>query len=124
LDADVRDPIPHYMTMLDKVHGRAEDFDILDFHIDYLHFPLFRSERSRTLATLQGRQDLADHMPFYRRFPDMPLVSISNPQRAPLPGVNSLPLSITDCRSSYTSLVSIDMESILLSWLHFARRNG
>ncbi len=88
LDADVRDPIPHYMTMLDKVRERAEDFDILHFHIDYLHFPLFRSERGRTLTTLHGRQDLADHMPFYRRFSEMPLVSISNAQRAPLPGVN------------------------------------
>jgi glycosyltransferase involved in cell wall biosynthesis len=88
LDPDVRDALPHHMIMLDKVRERAEEFDILHFHVDYLHFPLFRSERGRTLTTLHGRQDLADHMPFYRRFSDMPLVSISNAQRAPLPGVN------------------------------------
>ncbi|WOH54373.1 glycosyltransferase family 4 protein [Bradyrhizobium sp. sBnM-33] len=88
LDPDVRDALPHHMVMLDKVRERAEEFDILHFHVDYMHFPLFRSERGRTLTTLHGRQDLADHMPFYRRFSDMPLVSISNAQRAPLPGVN------------------------------------
>ena len=88
LDPGVRDPLPHHMIMLDKVRERAEEFDILHFHVDYLHFPLFRSERGRTLTTLHGRQDLVDHMPFYRRFSDMPLVSISNAQRAPLAGAN------------------------------------
>ena len=88
LEPDVRDSIPHQMIMLDKVRERADEFEILHFHTDYLHFPLFRSERSRTLTTLHGRQDLPDHMPFYRRFSDMPLVSISNAQRSPLPGAN------------------------------------
>jgi len=86
LDPDVRDPIPHHTLMLDKVRERAADFDILHFHIDYLHFPLFRSKAVRTVTTLHGRQDLADHMPFYRRFSDMPLISISisNAQRTPI----------------------------------------
>ncbi|WFU18889.1 glycosyltransferase family 4 protein [Bradyrhizobium sp. CB3481] len=88
LDPDVRDALPHQMIMLDKVRERADEFDILHFHTDYLHFPLFRSERGRTLTTLHGRQDLPDHMPFYRRFADMPLVSISNAQRSPLPRAN------------------------------------
>ncbi|MCA1457285.1 glycosyltransferase family 4 protein [Bradyrhizobium sp. BRP22] len=85
LDPDVRDPVPHIMVMLDKVRERADDFDILHFHIDYMHFPLFRGDAARSLTTLHGRQDLQDHMPLYLRFPDMPLVSISNAQRAPLP---------------------------------------
>ncbi|MDA9391274.1 glycosyl transferase, partial [Bradyrhizobium sp. CCBAU 45394] len=73
LDPDARDPIPHHALMLDKVRERADDFDILHFHVDYLHFPLFRSESGRTVTTLHGRQDLADHMPFYRWFSEMPL---------------------------------------------------
>jgi glycosyltransferase involved in cell wall biosynthesis len=88
LEPDVRDAVPHHMIMLDKVRERADDFDLLHFHIDYLHFPQFRVERARTLTTFHGRQDLADHMPFYRRFSDMPLVSISNAQRMPLPNAN------------------------------------
>jgi glycosyltransferase involved in cell wall biosynthesis len=85
LDPSVCDAIPHHVMMLDKVRERADDFDILHFHIDYLHFPLFRSQLRRTVTTLHGRQDLADHMPFYLRFSDMPLVSVSNAQRWPLP---------------------------------------
>ncbi|MBR0707984.1 glycosyltransferase family 4 protein [Bradyrhizobium liaoningense] len=88
LDPDVHDPFPHHMLLLDKVRQRAEDFDLLHFHVDYLHFPLFRTHAGRTLTTLHGRQDLADHMPFYAHFPEMPLVSISNAQRAPLPRAN------------------------------------
>jgi glycosyltransferase involved in cell wall biosynthesis len=88
LDPNVRDPIPHFMLMLDQVRERADEFDILHFHIDYLHFPLFRSTSAQTLTTLHGRQDLRDHMEFYVRFADMPLVSISNAQRRPLAKAN------------------------------------
>ncbi|ULK94949.1 glycosyltransferase family 4 protein [Bradyrhizobium sp. I71] len=88
LDPDVRNSIPHQMLLLDKVRERAEEFDVLHFHVDYLHFPLFRTQARRTVTTLHGRQDLPDHMPFYAHFPEMPLVSISNAQRAPLPRAN------------------------------------
>lgn len=88
LDPDVRDSIPHQMLLLDKVRERAGEFDVLHFHVDYLHFPLFRTQAGRTVTTLHGRQDLSDHMPFYAHFPEMPLVSISNAQRAPLPRAN------------------------------------
>jgi hypothetical protein len=76
------------MLMIDKVRERAEEFDVLHFHIDLFHFPLFRSLAARTLTTLHGRQDLGDLKPFYSRFGEMPLVSISNDQRKPLPHAN------------------------------------
>ena len=88
LDPTVHDTIPHFMLMIDKVRERAEEFDILHFHIDLFHFPLFRSLANRTVTTLHGRQDLGDLKPFYRRFGEMPLVSISNDQRKPLPHAN------------------------------------
>ncbi len=88
LDPAVRDAMPHMMVMLDKLRERADKFDILHFHIDYLHFPLFRVDAGRSLTTLHGRQDLADHMPFYLRFSEMPLVSISDAQRISLPRGN------------------------------------
>ena len=74
--------------LIDKVRERASDFDILHFHIDLFHFPLFRSLEARTLTTLHGRQDLSDLKPFYYRFSKMPLVSISAAQRRPLPHAN------------------------------------
>jgi glycosyltransferase involved in cell wall biosynthesis len=88
LDPRVRDPIPYYMLMLDCVRQRADDFDVLHFHIDQFHFPIFRSIASSTVTTLHGRQDLPDLIPLYRGFGDMPLVSISDAQRRPIPGAN------------------------------------
>ena len=88
LDPAVLDTIPHFMVMIDKVRERAEEFDILHFHIDLFHFPLFHSLAARTLTTLHGRQDLGDLKPFYSRFGEMPLVSISDDQRKPLPHAN------------------------------------
>ena len=58
LDANVKDPIPYYMLMLDRVREMADEFDILHFHIDQFHFPLFRPIAQRTVTTLHGRQDL------------------------------------------------------------------
>ena len=83
LDPNVRDPIPYYMLMLDRVRERADEFDILHFHIDQFHFPLFRPMAHRTVTTLHGRQDLPDLKPLYVGFSEMPLVSISNHQRNP-----------------------------------------
>jgi len=88
LDPAVRDTIPYFMLMIDKVRERAEEFDVLHFHIDLFHFPLFRSLAARTLTTLHGRQDLGDLKPFYSCFGEMPLISISDDQRKPLTNGN------------------------------------
>jgi glycosyltransferase involved in cell wall biosynthesis len=88
LDSNIRDTIPYYMLMLDRVRQRAGDFDVLHFHIDQFHFPLFRPIAGRTVTTLHGRQDLPDLHPLYVGFDDMPLVSISNAQRFPIPNAN------------------------------------
>jgi glycosyltransferase involved in cell wall biosynthesis len=88
LDRNVRDPIPYYMLMLDRVRELADEFDILHFHIDQFHFPLFRRMADRTVTTLHGRQDVHDLKPLYLGFSEMPLVSISNGQRRPIPNAN------------------------------------
>jgi glycosyltransferase involved in cell wall biosynthesis len=56
LDANVRDPIPYCMPML--LRELADEFDVLHFHIDQFHFPLFRLIANKTVTTLHGRQDL------------------------------------------------------------------
>jgi glycosyltransferase involved in cell wall biosynthesis len=88
LDSNVRDPIPYYMLMLDRVRKLAEEFDILHFHIDQFHFPLFRRMADRTVTTLHGRQDSPDLKPLFLGFSEMPLVSISNDQRQPIANAN------------------------------------
>jgi glycosyltransferase involved in cell wall biosynthesis len=88
LDSSVRDMLPHHLVMVDEVYRRLDDFDILHFHIDHLHYPLMRPFADRIVTTLHGRLDLPDLPPFYRAFPELPLVSISDSQRKPMPPVN------------------------------------
>jgi glycosyltransferase involved in cell wall biosynthesis len=88
LDAAVHDPIPYLMLMLDRARRAADAFDIFHFHIDALHFPLFRPLAGRTLTTMHGRQDLPDLKALYLGFSDMPLVSISDAQRKPIASAN------------------------------------
>jgi glycosyltransferase involved in cell wall biosynthesis len=82
------DPLAHHVGMLEEVFSQSDAFDIVHFHIDYLHFSLSRRERLSNVTTLHGRLDIPDLQPLYRRFADMPLVSISDAQRDPLPNVN------------------------------------
>lgn len=85
LDESCTDKLVHHMGMLDQVLQRAANFDIIHFHIDYLHFPVSRYCNLPSVTTLHGRLDLDDLQPLYRRFRDAPVVSISYAQRKPLP---------------------------------------
>jgi len=88
LDEGCIDQMAHHMRMLGEVEARAGDFDIVHFHIDYLHFPSTRISGLPHVTTLHGRLDIPDLVPLYETFPEMPLVSISNSQRRPLPFAN------------------------------------
>ena len=88
LSETMKDYMPYYTMMADRVARLSRAFDVLHFHIDMFHFPVFRGMESRTLTTLHGRQDLPDLYPFYHAFPKMPLVSISDSQRTPIPDAN------------------------------------
>jgi glycosyltransferase involved in cell wall biosynthesis len=84
----IHDSTPYNMRMLDQVAARQDEFDMLHFHIDFFQSPLFRGMAHKTLTTLHGRQHLPELPDIYRAFPHMPLVSISNHQRLPVPPVN------------------------------------
>ena len=84
----IHNSLPYNIIMLDRVAERMAEFDVLHFHIDFFHYPLFRNMAHKTLTTLHGRQDLPELPDIYRAFPHMPLVSISNHQRKPVPPVN------------------------------------
>jgi glycosyltransferase involved in cell wall biosynthesis len=88
LDRRCVDPLAHHVRALENVYRLADEFDCLHFHLDYLHFPLSARQALPRLTTLHGRLDLPDLVPLYQVFPDEPLVSISDAQRAPLPWVN------------------------------------
>lgn len=77
-----------HLSMLHELRRRAGDFDVLHFHVDMIHFPVFEEIAHRTVTTLHGRLDLKDLPDVYRKWPQYPLVSISDAQRAPLPSAN------------------------------------
>lgn len=78
----------HYIYMLELVQQMAPEFDVIHYHIDYLHFPLSRRTRTVQCTTMHGRLDLSDIAAIFKEFREMPLVSISNAQRRPLPYAN------------------------------------
>jgi glycosyltransferase involved in cell wall biosynthesis len=88
LNPAVQDHLPYHLVMLDEVRRRSDEFDIIHFHIDMLHFPLMRDLADRTLTTLHGRLDLPDLKPFYAAYPKLSLVSISHSQRRQMPAAN------------------------------------
>ncbi|TMQ10585.1 MAG: glycosyltransferase family 4 protein [Deltaproteobacteria bacterium] len=79
------DSVALHLAMTERVARRAHDFDVVHFHIDYLHFPVSRREHYANVTTLHGRLDLPDIFPIFARCADLPMVSISDAQRAPLP---------------------------------------
>jgi glycosyltransferase involved in cell wall biosynthesis len=83
--AGIRDHLGSTLAMLREVRRRADDFDILHFHVDLLPQALFHDLADKCLVTLHGRLDLPDALPLYKSYPEMPLVSISNAQRRPMP---------------------------------------
>jgi glycosyltransferase involved in cell wall biosynthesis len=83
--AGIRDFVASHIVMLDKLRRRADEFDVIHFHVDLLQFAAFQHLAHKCVTTLHGRLDLPDFMPVYEAFPQMPLVSISMSQRAPMP---------------------------------------
>ena len=88
LDSSCVDQLAHHVLMLDQVFSEKENFDLIHFHVDYLHFPFSRRQPIAHVTTLHGRLDLPDLVPLYRHFRDIPVISISDAQRKPLPWEN------------------------------------
>jgi glycosyltransferase involved in cell wall biosynthesis len=84
----VVDPLAHHVRMLELVAQEASNFDVVHFHIDYLHFPLSRRQNFTSVTTLHGRLDIPDLHPLFREFSEMKLVSISDSQRVPMEWAN------------------------------------
>jgi glycosyltransferase involved in cell wall biosynthesis len=88
LNKDCKDYLAGHFQMLEEVMEQAHEFDILHFHVDYLHFPFSKLSGVPNLTTLHGRLDIPELAPLYRKFADVPVVSISMSQRKPLPWIH------------------------------------
>jgi glycosyltransferase involved in cell wall biosynthesis len=90
LDGSVRDPNALHMVMLERVLQKCDDeeYDFLHFHLDYYPFSLFSRQPTPFVTTLHGRLDLPEHQPVFTTFSSIPVISISNAQRRPVPQAN------------------------------------
>ena len=86
--AGCQDSVSPHVLMIERVMSRADEFDVIHFHIAPLHFPLARRCLTPHVTTLHGRLDLAELQPLFAEYSDIPCVSISNAQRVPLPQAN------------------------------------
>jgi glycosyltransferase involved in cell wall biosynthesis len=87
LDGSVRDPNALHMVMLERVRQKCDDeeFDFLHFHLDYYPFSLFSRQSTPFVTTLHGRLDLPEHQVVFATFPSIPVISVSDTQRRPVP---------------------------------------
>lgn len=88
LEGSVREPTALHIAMLEHVFRRSSEFDLLHFHLDYFPFSLFQRQNTAFLTTLHGRLDLPELQPVFRTFSSLPLISISDSQRRPVPYAN------------------------------------
>lgn len=82
------DPTIWHQRQLMEVLRMADKFDIVHFHTDFSHFSVLRYLETHHVTTLHGRLDLPDFQVVFEEFPDMPVVSISDSQRGPIPQAN------------------------------------
>ncbi|MGI9437509.1 MAG: glycosyltransferase family 4 protein [Geminicoccaceae bacterium] len=125
-----------HINLLRQVQARADEFDILHFHLDLLHFPLFADHAERTVTTVHGRLDFTDLDPCYQHFSDFPIVSIAAHQQTPLPSGrwagmvhHGLPLDLyrlTTCpRGDYLAFLGrVSPEKGLIDAIEIAQRSG
>jgi glycosyltransferase involved in cell wall biosynthesis len=88
LDPDCENPVPYEILALEAAVQEADAFDVVHFHEACLHLPWTRRMQCATVTTMHGRLDLRDFVPLYREYADVPLVSISDAQREPMPWAN------------------------------------
>lgn len=135
LDPQQCDPVAQHLCEIEEVAQRRNEFDIIHFHVDYLHFPISRRDRLRHLTTLHGRLDIPTLEPLYREYSEMPVVSISRSQQIPLPHANwigtvhhGLPLNLlqySDVPEDYLAFVGrVSPEKGLARAIHIAKAVG
>ena len=82
------DLTPMLSVTVGKALREVDNFDVVHSHLDHFGFALTRQTSTPVVSTLHGRLDLPEHVPLYREFADVPLVSISHAQRTPVAWAN------------------------------------
>jgi glycosyltransferase involved in cell wall biosynthesis len=132
---DCRETLPHHVRLVEQVAVEAHHFDLIHFHLDYVHFPALGRLPCPTVTTLHGRLHPPDQGAFFEAYSEAPLVSISDDQRRPIPGANwqgtvhhGMPLDVHTFREAPGSYLAylgrISPEKGLDKAIEIARRAG
>ena len=87
-DPDCRETLPQHVRLMELVFADVSRFDLIHFHCDYLHLPLLRRCPSPSVTTLHGQLHLPELKALFTEYAEVPLVSISDNQRLPIPDAN------------------------------------
>ena len=87
-DPGCKETLPQHVRQMELVFADISRFDVIHFHCDYVHLPLLRRLQCPSLSTLHGRVDIPEVRALFEEYADIPLASISDNQRQPLPGAN------------------------------------
>ncbi len=90
LNKNCEDQLAPHIVQLQEILEQAEEFDVIHFHTDYIHFPFTQKLAAPHVTTLHGKLTIPELQLVYNKFPDQPVISISNQQRKPLPQANWL----------------------------------
>ena len=134
-DPDCRETLPHHVRMMNLVFEDVSRFDVVHFHTDYLHFPLLSQHKCRSVTTIHGQLHTHDLKALFEEYESVPLVSISDNQRLPLPDANwlatvhhGLPRGVHTFRSQSDGYLAflgrISPEKRLDRAIEIARRSG
>jgi glycosyltransferase involved in cell wall biosynthesis len=82
------DSLAPHILQIEEVMDRANEFDIIHFHTDYLNFPFTKNLGVPHVTTLHGKLSIPELQPLYNKYRHQPVISISNSQRKPLPQAN------------------------------------
>ena len=84
------DPLVPELIQLSRVAEQLDRFDVVHFHTGHLHYPLLNRLPVAWLNTVHGPLSAPDKAELFSHFQRVPLVSISDAQRTPVPGAHWL----------------------------------
>src|SRR5207237_8006164 len=63
LDKDCVDRLAHHVLLLEDVFRQADDFDVIHFHVEYMHFPFSPRRPIVAVTTTDGGLDVPPYAP-------------------------------------------------------------
>lgn len=87
-EANVKLPLLYEVEAVSKVINNWHEFDIIHNHMGFHIMPFASMVDIPIITTLHGALLVEEEVQFYKKYKNCPLISISDSQRVPAPGLN------------------------------------